>query len=157
MSLVFAKWANLRQFVHATQGGQDEAVSSGTAGFSASWASDEADCVDWSSLVHATYFLEGDGFLAPFSFAQLSGLNDFLLQLERDDEMSPRFAGLRQFAQEHRGSLLGNHADELAQDVWRKRTVLTSYWKDFIWIAMTRQIDVFKGLCFEPNSCNFSG
>ena len=73
-------------------------------------------------LAKAAYFLEGDGFLAPFAFSRLNGLN-VLLSVTRADivEDNEYVVAMRAFANRNPGEFLRNVHDDVIREVWRTR------------------------------------
>jgi hypothetical protein len=98
-------------------------------------------------LAKAAYFLEGDGFLAPFTFSRLEGLNDLILRVEgaAAAEDDAYVQSLRAFANRHPGELYQNAHDDVIEEVWRTRKVLAEYWKDSVWKEMQVDIQLFRG------------
>jgi hypothetical protein len=98
-------------------------------------------------LAQATYFLEGDGFLAPFAFSRLNGLNELLLSVARADatEDNEYVMAMRAFANRNPGELLRNVHEDVIGEVWRTRTILVDYWKENVWNEMRFDVQLFKG------------
>lgn len=98
-------------------------------------------------LARAAYFLEGDGFLAPFTFARLSSINDLLLRLAGMDavEDNEYLAAMRDFANRHPGGQYRNVIEDVIAEVWGTRNVLANSWRDSVWNGMRWDIVVFKG------------
>jgi hypothetical protein len=98
-------------------------------------------------LAQAAYFLEGDSFLAPFTFSRLNWLNDLLLRVEQAHvtEDNEYLRGMRAFANRHPGDLYQNVHEDIINEVWRTRMVLVGYWKDSVWKEMQPDIQLFRG------------
>jgi hypothetical protein len=98
-------------------------------------------------LAKVAYFLEGDGFLAPFAFSRLNGLNDLLLSVARADivEDNEYVVAMRTFANRNPGEFLRNVHDDVIREVWRTRTILADYWKESVWNEMRFDIQLFRG------------
>ncbi len=98
-------------------------------------------------LAKAAYFLEGDSFLAPFTFARLNALNDLIVRVEgaamADDD--PYVQAMRAFTNRHPGDLYQSVHEDVISEVWRTRTVLAGYWKDSVWKEMQLDIQLFRG------------
>ena len=98
-------------------------------------------------LAQAAYFLEGDGFLAPFAFSQLNGLNDLILDMARADAADDNvyIRAMRAFATKNPGELSRHVHEDLIVEVWRTRSVLAEYWKENVWNEMRFDIELFRG------------
>ena len=98
-------------------------------------------------LAQAAYFLEGDGFLAPFAFLRLNGLNDLLQNVARADvaEDNEYVVAMRAFANRNPGEFFRNVHEDVIKEVWRTRTILADYWKESVWNEMRFDIQLFRG------------
>lgn len=96
-------------------------------------------------LAKAAYFLEGDGFLAPFTFAHLSFINDLLLKLAGTEVVEEHMylSALRKSGQ--KSPLYPHVIEQVIGEVWGTRTALVQYWTERIWNGMRGDIIVFKG------------
>jgi hypothetical protein len=98
-------------------------------------------------LAQVAYFLEGDGFLAPYAFSRLNLLNDLVLRVASMDvvEDNEYVVQMRAFANRNPGDLFQNVHEDLIKEVWRTRTVLAEYWKASVWEEMRYDVQLFRG------------
>lgn len=98
-------------------------------------------------LAKTCYFLEGDSFLAPFTFERLDFLQDMLTRVDKEEEKTEHEykLALLLFAQKHASSLYANVRQRLVEEVWKTRHALVAYWKERIWEGMSDDIQLFKG------------
>ncbi len=98
-------------------------------------------------LAKAAYFLEGDGFLAPYAFSRLNTLNTILLHVGSMDtvEDNEYLTSMRDFANRNPGGFMRNVHEDVISEVWRTRTALVEYWKENVWKEMRLDILLFKG------------
>ena len=98
------------------------------------------------SMVQATYFLEGNGFLAPFVWAEIESIEAMMRSLQHADETDARFKQLVEFAEANSSGLRRLDLIERCRDTWRARLDFCSYWQKNVVAAMDIQVNVFKGL-----------
>ncbi len=98
-------------------------------------------------LAKTAYFLEGDGFLAPYTFLRLNALNNALLRVGSMDavEDNEYLVSMRNFANRNPGGFMRNVHEDVIAEVWRTRTALVDYWKENVWNEMRYDILLFKG------------
>ncbi len=98
-------------------------------------------------LAKAAYFLEGDSFLAPYTFLRLDALNTILVHVGNMDavEDNEYLTAMRDFANRNPGGFMRNVHEEVIAEVWRTRTALVEYWKENVWKEMRLDISLFRG------------
>lgn len=98
-------------------------------------------------LAQTSYFLEGDAFLGPFTYSALCRVNDVLVRVGSLDstEQHEYLAAMKAFSNANGGNLHESVRDQVIREVWRTGTVLASYWRDHVWVAMEHDIALFKG------------
>ena len=96
-------------------------------------------------LASSCYFLEGDSFLAPFTFSRLQALNQTFTRVAilDDSDANEYLVGMRDFAKQ--SSVNPNSAEIVIEKVWNCRLALTSYWRESVWEGMASDIALFKG------------
>lgn len=98
-----------------------------------------------TSLASTCYFLEGDGFLAPFTFSRLQSLNETFTRVASldDSDANEYILAMRNFATSSRVN--PNTAEAVVQKVWNCRMALVNYWRENVWEGMKSDIAIFKG------------
>jgi hypothetical protein len=99
-----------------------------------------------TSLASTCYVLEGDSFLAPFTFSRLDALNRAFVRVATLDDVDGNeyLVAMREFARQSR--VAPNTAETIIQKVWQYRLALTNYWRESIWEGMSGDVRLFKGV-----------
>lgn len=88
-------------------------------------------------------FLEGEGFLAPYTFSKLESLNLCLSKFPGSDEDELLLKSLQDFA--YASPVEFDVADSMAVQAWRMKSSLESFWREEIWWGMSANLSLFQG------------